>query len=233
LSTTEVAELVEFAEARAWSSFYRSAPTATADALGIRVVTFGPTTALAMAGAPFPLVNRVIGLGVGAPATEGVVDELLDVYGGIGVKDFAVQIAESAGPSELARWLDERNLVAGGAWAKAYRGNGPVSALQGPARVERASQLDVDAFGDVATRGFEMPEDFGPLFGGLVGKPDWHTYLADERRKGRRRDEFDGAGCAGSISTVPPRPRSTPSTRRRFVRGSTRRVWDEHGAVGS
>jgi hypothetical protein len=178
LSTTEVAELVEFAEARAWSSFYRSAPTATADALGIRVVTFGPTTALAMAGAPFPLVNRVIGLGVGAPATEGVVDELLDVYGGIGVKDFAVQIAESAGPSELARWLDERNLVAGGAWAKAYRGNGPVSALQGPARVERASQLDVDAFGDVATRGFEMPEDFGPLFGGLVGKPDWHTYLA-------------------------------------------------------
>jgi hypothetical protein len=28
--------------------------------------------------------------------------------------------------------------------------------------------------------------------------------VADERRKGRRRDEFDGAGCAGSISTVPP-----------------------------
>jgi hypothetical protein len=178
LSAVEVAELVEFAEARAWSSFYRSAPTATADALGIQVVTVGPTTALAMAGAPFPLVNRVIGLGVGAPATEGVLDELLDVYGGIGVKDFAVQIAESAGPSELTRWLDERNLVAGGAWAKACRGNGPVSAPEGPARVERASQLDVDTFGDVATRGYEMPEVFGPLFGGLVGKPDWHAYLA-------------------------------------------------------
>jgi hypothetical protein len=41
-------------------------------------VTFGPTTALAMAGAPFPLFHRVIGLGVGAPATEGVVGELLD-----------------------------------------------------------------------------------------------------------------------------------------------------------
>ena len=178
LSTAEVAELVEFAEARAWSSFYHGAPTATADALGIQVVTVGPTTALAMAGAPFPLVNRVIGLGVGAPATEGVVDELLDVYGGIGVKDFAVQIAESAGPRELTRWLDERDLVAGGAWAKACRGNGPVSAPQGPARVERASQLDVDTFGDVATRGYEMPEIFGPLFGGVVGKPDWHAYLA-------------------------------------------------------
>jgi hypothetical protein len=178
LSSAEVAELVERAEARAWASFYRSAPTATADALGIRVVTFGPTTALAMAGAPFPLVNRVIGLGVGAPATEGVVDELLAVYGGIGVKDFAVQIAEEARPSELTRWLGERNLVAGGAWAKTFRGNGPVSALQGPARVERASHLDVDTFGDVATRGFEMPEVFGPLFGGLVGKPDWHVYLA-------------------------------------------------------
>jgi hypothetical protein len=178
LSTAEVAELVEFAEARAWSSFYRSAPTATADALGIHVVTHGPTTALAMAGAPFPLVNRIIGLGVGAPATEVVVDEMLDVYGRIGVKDFAVQIAEPAGPSELTRWLDERNLVAGGAWAKTFRGNGPVSVLQGPTRVERASQDDVDTFGDVATRGFEMPEDFGPMFGGLVGKPDWHTYLA-------------------------------------------------------
>ena len=29
LSAAEVAALVEFAEARAWSSFYRSAPTAT------------------------------------------------------------------------------------------------------------------------------------------------------------------------------------------------------------
>jgi hypothetical protein len=178
LSTAGVAELVEFAEARAWSSFYHSAPTATAEALGVQVVTVGPTTALAMAGAPFPLVNRVIGLGVGAPAIEGVVDELLDVYGRIGVKDFAVQIAESAGPSELTRWLDERDLVASGTWAKTYRGNGPVSALQGPARVERASQDDVDTFGDAATRGFEMPEVFGPLFGGLVGKPDWHAYLA-------------------------------------------------------
>lgn len=178
LSAAEVAELVEFAEARAWSSFYRSAPTATADALGIHVVTHGSTTALAMAGAPFALVNRVIGLGVGAPATEGIVDALLDVYGGIGVKDFAVQIAESAGPSDLRRWLDERNLVASGAWAKAWRGNGPVSALQGLARVERASDLDADTFGAVATRGFEMPEAFGPLFGGVVGKPDWHAYLA-------------------------------------------------------
>jgi hypothetical protein len=86
LSAAEVAELVEFAEATAWSSFYRSAPTATTDALGIQVVTRGAATALAMAGAPFPLVNRIIGLGVGAPATEGVVDELLGVYGGIGVE---------------------------------------------------------------------------------------------------------------------------------------------------
>jgi hypothetical protein len=178
LSTAEIAELVELAEARAWSSFYHSAPTATADALGIRVVTHGPATALAMAGAPFPLVNRIIGLGVGAPATEGLVDELLDVYGGIGVKDYAVQIAEPARPSELLRWLEERNLAAGGAWAKTFRGNGSAPVLKGPVRVERASHLDVDTFGDVATRGFEMPEVFGPLFGGLVGKPDWHTYLA-------------------------------------------------------
>jgi hypothetical protein len=178
LSMAEVAELVEFAEARAWSSFYRNAPTATADALGIRVVTYGSATALAMAGAPFPLVNRIIGLGVGAPAAEGVVDQLLDVYVGIGVKDFAVQIAEPARPSELTRWLDERNLVAAGAWAKTFRGNEPVSSLQSPARVERASELAVDTFGGVAARGFEMAEVFGPLFGGVVGKPDWHAYLA-------------------------------------------------------
>lgn len=178
LSAAEVAELVEFAEARAWSSFYRSAPTPTTAALGIHVVNHGSTTALAMAGAPFPLVNRVIGLGVGAPATEGVLDDLLDVYKGIGVKDFAVQIAEPAGPSDLTRWLDERDLVAGGAWAKTVRGHGPVAALQDPVPVERASEVDADTFGDVATRGFEMPEVFGPLFGGLVGKPDWHAYLA-------------------------------------------------------
>lgn len=216
LSTAEVAELVEFAEARAWSSFYRSAPTATAAALGIQVVNHGPATALAMAGAPFALVNRIIGLGVGAPATEGVVDELLDVYGGIGVKDFAVQIAESAHPSELTRWLDERDLVAGGAWAKTFRGNGPVSALQGPARVERASQLDVDTFGDVATRGFEMPEVFGPLFGGLVGKPDWHAYLAYDGQEAVATGAMSVMGDVawlGMGSTV-------PAHRRRGAQGS-------------
>jgi hypothetical protein len=178
LSAAEVAELVEFAEATAWSSFYRSAPTATTDALGIQVVTRGAATALAMAGAPFPLVNRIIGLGVGAPATEGVVDELLGVYGGIGVEGFAVQIAEPARPSELTRWLDERGLVAGGAWAKTFRGNGAVSAPQGPSRVETATQLDADTFGGVGMRGFEMPDVFAPLFGGVVGKPGWHAYLA-------------------------------------------------------
>jgi hypothetical protein len=94
LNSTEVTELVELAEARAWSSMYRSAPTATAEALGIQVVTHGAATALAMAGAPFPLVNRVIGLGVGAPATESVLDEMLSLYPRIGVERFAVQVAE-------------------------------------------------------------------------------------------------------------------------------------------
>ena len=101
LSTGEIADLVEFAEARTWSSFYHSAPAATADALGT-----------------------------------------------------------------------------GGAWAKTFRGNGPVSALQDHVRVERVSVVDVATFGRVAVRGFEMPEIFAPLFGGVVGKPDWHAYLA-------------------------------------------------------
>jgi hypothetical protein len=178
LSSTELTELVELAEARAWSSMYRSAPTATAEALGIQVVTHGAATALGMAGAPFPLVNRVLGLGVGAPATESVLDEMLSLYPRIGVERFAVQVAAQARPSELARWLDARNLAPGGQWAKAWRGNGPVSAVPSRVRVERATEVHADTFGQVAMQGFAMPEIFAPLFAGVVGKPGWHTYLA-------------------------------------------------------
>jgi len=178
LSSVEVAELVELAEARAWASMYRSAPTATAEALGIQVVSHGAATALAMAGAPFPLVNRVLALGVGEPATEGALDEMLALYRAIGVERFAVQIAAEVRPSQLPAWLADRDLVAGARWAKAFRGNAPLSTRPTGVRVERVAEADADTFGQVARQGFEMPEVFAPLFAGVVGMPCWHAYLA-------------------------------------------------------
>jgi hypothetical protein len=178
LSSAEVAELVELAEARAWASMYRSIPTAAAEALGIQVVAHGAATALAMAAAPSPLVNRVLALGVGEPATERVLDEMLALYRAIGVERFAVQIAAEVGPSELPAWLAERDLVPGGHWAKTFRGNGPLSTRPAGVRVERVAESDADTFGQVGMQGFEMPEAFAPLFAGVVGKPGWHAYLA-------------------------------------------------------
>ncbi len=81
-------------------------------------------------------------------------------------------------PSDLAGWLEERGLAAGGAWAKTWRGNGPVVAVPTRLRVEPATEVDADTFGRVAMQGFGMPDAFEPLFMGIVGKPGWCTYLA-------------------------------------------------------
>jgi GNAT superfamily N-acetyltransferase len=172
------AAIVERAEADAWLSMYRHAPTSLANALGVTATAYGTVAVLGMAHADFRLVNRAIGLGIGEPATEERLDEILAVYHGLGVGAFVVQVSPEAQPAGLAAWLAARGLVAGSAWAKTLRGDQPVPSVPSDLTVRPLLTADAATFGDVAIGGFEMPAPFAPLFAGVVGKPGWHTYLA-------------------------------------------------------
>jgi hypothetical protein len=107
------AAIVERAEADAWLSMYRHAPDSLVDALGVTATAYGDVAVIGMAHADFGLVNRAIGLGIGEPATEARLDEILAVYQGLGVGAFVLQVSPEAQPAGLAAWLAARGLVAG------------------------------------------------------------------------------------------------------------------------
>jgi GNAT superfamily N-acetyltransferase len=177
-NSAAIAAIVERAEAEAWLSMYRHAPDPFADALGVTATAHGDVAVIGMAHADFGLLNRTIGFGIGEPATEAQLDEILAVYQGLGVGAFVLQVSPEAQPASLVAWLAARGLVAGSAWAKTLRGDQPVPSVPSDVTVRPVLTADAATFGDVASGGFEMPASFAPLFAGVVGKPGWHTYLA-------------------------------------------------------
>lgn len=178
LSPAETAAIVERAEAEAWVRMYEHVPAGVRAAMGVRATLSGGTGVVAMAGADSGLLNRVMGLGVGEPATEARLDEVLSTYADLGVGNFVVQLSPEAQPAAMTDWLAERGLVPGSAWAKAIRGNDPVVPVATDLTVRAVDPADAEVFGAVGCAGFEMPASFEPLFAGVVGKPGWLAYLA-------------------------------------------------------
>src|SRR4051794_19023829 len=73
-----------------------------------------------------PMLNRVVGLGVDAPATESDVDAALDALGD-GVS-FYLTVAPGAEPPELVQWLRARGLESGWGWMQFHRDVSPPAA---------------------------------------------------------------------------------------------------------
>src|SRR6266487_3986917 len=100
MSPDEVAKLVEFTEADAYFSIYQAAPPDMAERLYIKTTSFGTARARLIRSVNFTLFNAVVGLGVGEPATEQVLDDIIDFYRPHGV-NFMVQVSPLAQPAEL------------------------------------------------------------------------------------------------------------------------------------
>jgi hypothetical protein len=98
-------------------------------------------------------------------------------YGG---SAWGVDLAPSAAPAELARWLETRSLVAEeGGTAKFWRAPVlPASSIACALELREADASVADDFGATAQAGFEMPAELARSLGALVGRPRWRTYVA-------------------------------------------------------
>lgn len=123
------------------------------------------------------VVNRVLGLGLAAPATRAEVDAIVAAYRDAGVAQYFVQLHPDAGPPELASWLRDAGLQADRGWQKFYRD---------PVAVERpASDLSVreiggehgDAFARIVCSGFDLGDAAIPWLAKLPGRAGWHVYM--------------------------------------------------------
>jgi hypothetical protein len=177
----EAGLLADAVEAGAWSDMVAAAPAELVSAIGLRCARHGGAVCLVAPGAPAPLLNRAIGLGCAAAASEADLDEVLGCYRDAGVRRFWVHLGTAARPATLRDWLQTAGLApdpALPAWAKVIRGPEPPPDRATPLRIATVDRRRAPELGQVLAVAHGMPSALATWFEALVGRPGWGAYGA-------------------------------------------------------
>ena len=177
MNTGEFADL-ERIEYEAAIDLYRAAPAGIRAELDIDVREIGDATCLSCRGLePASIFRRAVGLGVGNPATENDVDEVVAYMQGRGER-FVIPSAPGCRPPGMAAWLEARGFEAGYAWMKFSRPcAGPPDAPT-DLSVRVVDDRDGAGFGRVVTEAFDLPSTIAPWVGQLAGRQGWACVMA-------------------------------------------------------
>jgi hypothetical protein len=183
LTPSQIAELNELGEAEVQASFIDCAPEKFTRPTRADVKRIGSVVVTLIPALDSPFFNRILGLGVGRPATEAVLDEAIGVFQAAGCDNYMAQVSPLAQPDQLPEWLAARGLKPSRNWAKMYRGNDPAPVIHTDLRLELVGKDQADAFGDLVITTFEVPAMLQPIMKCTVGQPGWYSYLAYDGEK--------------------------------------------------
>jgi GNAT superfamily N-acetyltransferase len=168
------------------------------------VIETGAAVVLTAPEAPgSPMLNRIVGLGVGRPATEADIDAALAAIGG-GVT-FYVAVAPGAQPASLPELLGARGLQPVWGWMTFVRDATPPEAAQTSLRLVEVASADGAAdFARVVRASYGLPEAVEPA---IAGAPDagwlcWVAYDGDEPAGAAGLYVSEGAGYLGFAGTL-------------------------------
>ena len=164
---TALARQLEGNEIAAWRATLSGGSPAIATQLGFGSVEQDGALLIWNRAAPSPLFNRLLGLGVFAPATEAALDLLLSRARAERSASL-VQLSPSAAPADLYAWLSQRGLVTAPPWLVHYRSlEGALPATSVPAgyRLEVVGPASAATWGDalLAAWGFSARAAAGAL----------------------------------------------------------------------
>ena len=165
LSKQKIAEIVETAQLELWKQFFEDCSPAFKQKMGIQTHTFGGASATMMGSYPTLFYNRVLGLGIQQPATEAMLDEIIELYSQHELS-LRIPLSPYAQPGDLPTWLKDRGFKHTGNLAKMIRGNEPPPRIETDLRVQRVDESDAAQFGAIFARAFEWP--------------DWSAQMAEE-----------------------------------------------------
>jgi hypothetical protein len=134
-----------------------------------------------------------------------MIDEALAFFRETGVSP-AFQIAPIAEPAELPNWLYARGLQPVDSWVKVYRDDAPAPELRTDLSVVEIGPENAWHFANVLSEGFGSPEWQGHWMAALVGRQDWHIYVAYEGETPAATGAMfcrDGVGWLGFGATHP------------------------------
>lgn len=170
--------LVEIAETAAFEDLYAAASWEFVQETGLWAERDGGAIALCLPATDAKVYNRVIGLGVAEPAYAEQVDAALAWFQSAGVHTPAFTVTPSAQPSHLAGWLYDRGMQPVDALLKFYRDKAPVTAMQTDLTIRAIGPEQAWDFGQVLLEGFGSPDWICGWLCELVGRPEWHIYVA-------------------------------------------------------
>lgn len=177
LTLSDMAKIVETAEANMFDGTFGALSPDIAAEYGMACQEIGGGSAVFFEQLPIFLFNRAIGLGIHQPATEGMIDELTQLYGRRQLP-FGVTVSPAAQPSQLSEWLLERGFKRADNWAKMIRGPEPLPHIETDLRVEPVTKANAAQFGEVAQKGFGMPGWFVPIMAKIALLPNVYCYVA-------------------------------------------------------
>jgi len=170
-----ITQVVEQSERHMWVELMRHIPQKFSAELGIEVRDFGPAVGFAFKALPHWMMNRVLGLGYGEPATMGQIDDVTEFYRS---RDLPVGISliPHAQPPEVVDWLQQRGFVLQNVWAKMYRDASPIEQKQIDFQIVEMEESDSDRYSTIMCQGFGLPTQCVPAFAALGRVAGNHVY---------------------------------------------------------
>jgi GNAT superfamily N-acetyltransferase len=178
----------EFLERCALEDLHRAADESDIKSIGVASHSVGAAFVSVAPQLPSSaiVINRVIGLGLGAATSSEEVQELVSIYRDRNVTRYFVQLHPNHKPARTKEWLKEAGLKEGRGWQKFSRGHKPVIAHKSDLSVREIDQAHGRDFGSILCDAFDLGDKAIPWLSKLAARPDWHIFMS-----------FDGENPAG------------------------------------
>lgn len=210
----ELAMIAERIEQQAWKDIVDAAPEGLRSSLGLVAEERNGVLLLAASGSSHLLLNRVIGLGRQAPATDAQIQTILERFDRLGISEYWVHVCPYARPSRLGRHLQLHGLQPyRRSWVKMLGRVSRVSPQRSKVHVRFATADDGPSVASILGPAFDMEQRSAELFVPLIDRERWKILVA----------EIDGeiAAAAGSY---------TRDDTSYLAFAATRPEWRRHGA---
>jgi hypothetical protein len=167
---------------QAMADLYRSASRELTVAAGLSVTEVDGSIVIAANRIDVLALNRVIGLGLAAPPSDGVLANIVRAFEEIGSPQFFVPLAPVEENEKLDLRLEQLGMRRHNNWMRLWRDLRDLEKLPpAPSNDRQIGPKEADIFGQLVANAFEYPAAIAPIAGPTVGRPSWHHYLAYDR----------------------------------------------------
>jgi hypothetical protein len=166
-------------EAAVWIDSVTAASELPGNPLHAEIDRSGPRPLLALCAVDQPSLNRVVALGVRAPARVQDVDAICAFYAIHGQANFRIEVTPFALPLELGDWITAKGLSSAGPGTfKIWRAVEPLPPVPSDIEVHRLGAGDNDAIAKLNVRAWGAfgTSVMSSWFGATVGRTGVHHY---------------------------------------------------------